>query len=30
MIEETFERVDMSAEHKAAVMGGNARRFFGL
>ena len=30
MIQETFERTDMSAEHKAAVMGGNARRFFGL
>ena len=29
-IEETFERADLSPEAKAAVMGGNARRFFKL
>lgn len=29
-IAETFERADLSAEAKAAVMGGNARRFFRL
>ncbi|MDA1036687.1 MAG: amidohydrolase family protein [Chloroflexi bacterium] len=30
MISETFERSDMSAVEKAAIMGGNAKRFFGL
>jgi predicted TIM-barrel fold metal-dependent hydrolase len=30
MIQETFDRDDMSHDEKAAIMGGNARRFFGL
>jgi predicted TIM-barrel fold metal-dependent hydrolase len=30
MIEEAFARADMSSSEKAAIMGGNARRFFGL
>ena len=29
-IEETLERADLSHDQKAAVLGGNARRFFGL
>ena len=29
-IEETLERTDLTASDKAAILGGNARRFFGL
>jgi hypothetical protein len=30
MIQETVDRPELSAEEKAAVLGGNARRFFRL